>query len=144
MAAGNARLWQCYPPDKELGAAGCATCMMERYADPAICRCLIASALTHLLVCWLQWQPEMAAHHIAALASVAAAAFRHHAHNYTLALLATECTTPFVNTRWLLDKAVSRCPPVCARGHGTDQVFRFTNLMALFVIVCHLQHMAGA
>ncbi|GAB4813451.1 hypothetical protein N2152v2_000497 [Parachlorella kessleri] len=55
-----------------------------------------------------KWQPEMAAHHIAALASVAAAAFRHHAHNYTLALLATECTTPFINMRWLLDKAGQR------------------------------------
>ena len=26
------------------------------------------------------------------------------AHAYTLALLATECTTPFVNLRFLLDK----------------------------------------
>jgi hypothetical protein len=58
----------------------------------------------------LQWQPEMAAHHVAALAAVAAAAFRAHAHNYTLALLATECTTPFVNLRWMLDKAVRRNP----------------------------------
>ena len=30
------------------------------------------------------------------------------AHAYTLALLATECTTPFVNLRWVLDKVHSR------------------------------------
>lgn len=62
------------------------------------------SDLTYMFQNQFLWQPEMAAHHIAALASVAAASFRHHAHNYTLALLATECTTPCVNLRWLLDK----------------------------------------
>jgi hypothetical protein len=99
--------------------------------------------------------PEMAVHHVAALASVAAAAFqvrrkaacparqrppfphpptppRLHppthqplvapcppplpppqgqAHAYTLALLATECTTPFVNLRYLLDKGGWRQHP---------------------------------
>ncbi len=31
------------------------------------------------------------------------------AHAYTLALLATECTTPFVNLRWVLDKVSGSC-----------------------------------
>lgn len=35
---------------------------------------------------------------------VSAAAFQGHAHAYTLALLATECTTPLVNLRYYLDK----------------------------------------
>ncbi len=48
----------------------------------------------------------MAAHHIAALASVAASAFQSQGAGYTLALLATEISTPFINARWLLDKAV--------------------------------------
>jgi hypothetical protein len=34
------------------------------------------------------------------------------AHAYTLALLATECTTPFVNLRFLLDKGGMRDHPV--------------------------------
>lgn len=48
----------------------------------------------------------MAIHHVAALASVATAGLQQQGHNYTLAMLATEMTTPFVNLRWLLDKAV--------------------------------------
>ena len=47
----------------------------------------------------------MGAHHVAALASVALAGLSSQGHNYTLALLATECTTPFVNARWFLDAA---------------------------------------
>lgn len=57
---------------------------------------------------------EIAAHHVAALASVATAALKGQGHAYTLCLLATECTTPFVNARWLLDKLVSP-----AAGAGT-------------------------
>lgn len=53
-----------------------------------------------------QGGPEMAIHHVAALASVATAGLQQQGHNYTLAMLATEMTTPFVNLRWLLDKAV--------------------------------------
>jgi hypothetical protein len=45
------------------------------------------------------------AHHLAALASVAASALTGQGHAYTLLLLSTESTTPFVNLRWLLDKA---------------------------------------
>ncbi|KAI7845956.1 hypothetical protein COHA_000502 [Chlorella ohadii] len=56
--------------------------------------------------------PEMAVHHVAALVSVAAAAFQGQAHAYTLALLATECTTPFVNLRWVLDKGGWKEHPV--------------------------------
>ncbi|KAK2076716.1 hypothetical protein QBZ16_005476 [Prototheca wickerhamii] len=48
---------------------------------------------------------DMGAHHVAALASVALAGLSSQGHNYTLALLATECTTPFVNARWFLDAA---------------------------------------
>lgn len=66
----------------------------------------------------LQGGPELVAHHFAALAAVAAAAFRFHAHNYTLALLATECTTPFVNMRWLLDKGVRAGPATRAGPAG--------------------------
>ena len=49
---------------------------------------------------------EIAAHHVAALASVATAVLKGQGHAYTLCLLATECTTPFVNARWMLDKLV--------------------------------------
>ncbi|KAL4424130.1 hypothetical protein ABPG75_001431 [Micractinium tetrahymenae] len=56
--------------------------------------------------------PEMGVHHLAALASVAAAALQGQAHAYTLALLATECTTPFVNVRFLLDKAGWKDHPI--------------------------------
>lgn len=61
--------------------------------------------LTYMLMHPALWEHAMGAHHVAALAAVAAAALRRHAHNYTLALLATECTTPFVNLRWMLEKA---------------------------------------
>lgn len=55
---------------------------------------------------------EMGVHHLAALASVAAAALQGQAHAYTLALLATECTTPFVNVRYLLDKGGWKDHPI--------------------------------
>ncbi len=48
----------------------------------------------------------MLAHHIAALLSVLAAVWQGQAHMYTLCLLATEVTTPCINMRWWLDKAV--------------------------------------
>lgn len=57
---------------------------------------------------------EMALHHAAALVSVAAAALQGEAHAYTLALLATECTTPFVNARFLLEKGGWRHHPLYA------------------------------
>lgn len=49
---------------------------------------------------------EMVTHHIAAFVSVFVTAFYREAHPYTLALLSTECTTPFINIRWLLEKMV--------------------------------------
>ena len=57
--------------------------------------------------------PEMLAHHIAAFASVYTSLSLGQAHMYTLIMLATEVTTPFVNARWILDKLVS---PVTAEG----------------------------
>lgn len=45
----------------------------------------------------------MGAHHTAALASVAVSGLGDQGHIYTLALLATELTTPFINARWWLD-----------------------------------------
>lgn len=73
---------------------------------------------TDLLLLWAYFPafggPEMALHHVAALTSVAAAAFQGQAHAYTLALLATECTTPFVNLRFLLDKGGWRDHPLYA------------------------------
>lgn len=48
--------------------------------------------------------PEMLAHHIAAFASVYTSLSLGQAHIYTLIMLATEVTTPFVNARWILDK----------------------------------------
>lgn len=47
---------------------------------------------------------EMGLHHLVALTSIAAAVFQGEGHAYTLALLATECTTPLVNLRYLLEK----------------------------------------
>ena len=55
----------------------------------------------------------MLAHHIAAFASVYTSLSLGQAHMYTLIMLATEVTTPFVNARWILDKLVS---PVTAEG----------------------------
>lgn len=51
--------------------------------------------------------PEMLAHHIAAFLSVGLASLTNQAHMYTLLLLSTEMTTPFVNARWILDQMVS-------------------------------------
>ena len=50
--------------------------------------------------------PEMLTHHIAAFLSVALASFTGQAHLYTLLLLSTELTTPFVNARWFYDQLV--------------------------------------
>lgn len=52
----------------------------------------------------------MICHHIAATLSIWLALHSHQGHFYTLSLLATEVTTPFVNLRWHLDVAV-RCNP---------------------------------
>lgn len=49
---------------------------------------------------------EMVAHHVAAFCSVLTTVVFHETHMYTLVLLATECTTPFINFRWLLEKMV--------------------------------------
>ena len=48
----------------------------------------------------------MLIHHIAAFMSVALASFTGQAHLYTLLLLSTELTTPFVNARWVFDHMV--------------------------------------
>ena len=48
----------------------------------------------------------MVAHHVAAFCSVLTTVVFHETHMYTLVLLATECTTPFINFRWLLEKMV--------------------------------------
>jgi len=50
--------------------------------------------------------PEMLTHHVAAFLSVALASFTGQAHLYTLLLLSTELTTPFVNARWIYDQMV--------------------------------------
>ncbi|KAK9844819.1 hypothetical protein WJX74_007230 [Apatococcus lobatus] len=65
---------------------------------------------------------EMLLHHWAAFLSVAAAAISHQAHQYTLLLLFTELTTPFINARWVFDKLGWR---------NTQQYF--VNGIALFV-----------
>jgi hypothetical protein len=44
----------------------------------------------------------MVIHHTAALASALTAAALGQGHMYTLLLLSTECTTPFLNARWWL------------------------------------------
>ena len=48
----------------------------------------------------------MLIHHIAAFLSVALASVTGQAHLYTLLLLSTELTTPFVNARWVFDLMV--------------------------------------
>ncbi len=45
---------------------------------------------------------EMVIHYIAAFISVFVTVWYREVHMYTLILLATECTTPFINLRWLL------------------------------------------
>lgn len=52
----------------------------------------------------------MLTHHIAAFLSVALASFTGQAHLYTLLLLSTELTTPFVNARWYFDQLVNWLP----------------------------------
>ncbi|KAL6784458.1 hypothetical protein ACKKBF_B01870 [Auxenochlorella protothecoides x Auxenochlorella symbiontica] len=46
---------------------------------------------------------EMGLHHVAAWMSIAVSGIHEEGHLYTLALLGTECTTPFINARWMLD-----------------------------------------
>lgn len=70
--------------------------------------------------------PAMAVHHVFSLASVAASAAQQQGHAYTLALLATECTTPFVNARWLLDKAELR--------HRAIYVYNGLALLAVWTV----------
>lgn len=50
---------------------------------------------------------DMVTHHISAFISVIVTVWYGEAHMYTLILLSTECTTPFINFRWLLEKLVS-------------------------------------
>ncbi len=49
----------------------------------------------------------MGLHHVAAWMSIAVSGIHEEGHLYTLALLGTECTTPFINARWMLDAVVS-------------------------------------
>ncbi len=49
--------------------------------------------------------PEVVGHHAAALLSLLVAAVTGHGHAHTLALLVSECTTPFVNARVYLERA---------------------------------------
>lgn len=49
-------------------------------------------------------------HHIVAALSLVAALMTGQGHGYTLLLLATELTTPFINARWQLD-ALVKVPP---------------------------------
>lgn len=49
--------------------------------------------------------PEVVSHHAAALLSLLVAAVTGHGHAHTLALLVSECTTPFVNARVYLERA---------------------------------------
>jgi len=54
---------------------------------------------------------EMVTHHIAAFISVFVTVWYREVHMYTLILLATECTTPVINFRWLLEKMVGYLLP---------------------------------
>lgn len=67
-----------------------------------------------LIVRHFPWMggPEMLTHHIAAFLSVALASFTGQAHLYTLLLLSTELTTPFVNARWFYDQLGWRSAPI--------------------------------
>ena len=54
------------------------------------------------------------AHHAVATLSLVGALVSRQAHGYTLLLLATELTTPFINARWQLDALVGPpCVTVC-------------------------------
>lgn len=52
----------------------------------------------------------MMMHHAVASVSLASALSSHQGHMYTLLLLATELTTPFINARWHLDAVVRLIP----------------------------------
>lgn len=54
---------------------------------------------------------EMVAHHVASLLSVLRALMAQYAHLYTLAMLSTEVTTPFINARWQMDRCGLRAHP---------------------------------
>ncbi|EFN50743.1 hypothetical protein CHLNCDRAFT_142545 [Chlorella variabilis] len=81
--------------------------------------------------------PEMAVHHLAALASG-------QAHAYTLALLATECTTPFVNLRFLLDKGGWRDHPAYTVNGMALLISWIVGRLVLFLIFFyHVFHHLG-
>ncbi|KAG1665439.1 hypothetical protein FOA52_005781 [Chlamydomonas sp. UWO 241] len=67
--------------------------------------------------------PEMLAHHLGSLASVLTAVFMQQGHMHTMWMLVTECTTPFIDLRWLLDKADMKSTPLY-----------FYNGMAIFIV----------
>lgn len=58
-------------------------------------------------------------HHAVATLSLVGALASQQAHGYTLLLLATELTTPFINARWQLDALVS--PPASQCAHPCMQ-----------------------
>jgi hypothetical protein len=81
-------------------------------------------------MCWQMGSLAMVMHHAVAAVSLVAALSSRQGHMYTLLLLATEMTTPFINARWHLDVLVSHIhlpsPEVpCTLQH---QVHRFCRM----------------
>lgn len=94
------------------------------------------------LVCWYfptMGGPEMLIHHIAAFISVGLASYTKQAHMYTLLLLSTEMTTPFVNARWILDQMGLRSAPIYALNGVCMFTFWFVGRIVLFM--WFFQHM---
>ncbi len=87
-------------------------------------------AVRHQSLCMQLGGWEMMLHHWAAFLSVIAAAISHQAHQYTLLLLFTELTTPFINARWVFDKLVSILLPATAvhwLGQAADLYAKITS-----------------
>ena len=80
---------------------------------------------------------EMVGHHVAALASVATAGALGEAHAHTLALLATELTTPFNSARWYLEKAGMKASTAYAVNGACMLVSWAFARVALFPVFFH-------
>lgn len=86
--------------------------------------------------------PELVVHHVAAFVSVLRSLQQQQAHVYTLAMLATEATTPLINARWLMDKAGMRAHPAyIANGVGLLVAWVVFRLLLFVPFVQHVvQH----
>lgn len=88
-------------------ACTCPCTCPQTNTTPAMLLCMHA--------CMQMGGAPMVVHHCGSLACVALAYFSGDAHMFTIWMLSTECTTPFIAMRYLLDKSV--CTVLHCIGH---------------------------